>query len=111
MENLFLDRIQEFGDFINWPFLFMFMMIAWIINQLFKKSVSLKILNRTFLRTLLIGILIGIVFFFLGEEQTRFQVLRLACTVFFAMFIMWDGLKKWIDYLKEKFSFKRYRHR
>jgi len=104
MESLFLDRLQEFGDFINWAFLFIFMMVSWLVNEIFKSAHFVaRVKHETFLRTMAVGLVLALIFFFLEGDLSGHEVLRYLCSMFFAMFIMWDGLKKWFKSIKEKF--------
>ena len=109
--EIILNGIQTFGDFINWPYLIVFIMIVWLLNQITgklpKKTYKNKVFNLTFLRTAGIGIILAVIFFSLSDYYERSEILRYLVSLFFAMFIIYDGLRKWLDYLEHLIRRKR----
>jgi len=94
--------IQETMAFINWPFLFTFLITAWVINTVIKKRDKRPIAIPTFWRSLMIGVGLALLFWSLMGDHTAKEILRYLCSVWFAMFVMWDGLKKWTKQMKRK---------
>jgi hypothetical protein len=115
MKESFIDvvfnGIQTFGDFINWPYLIVFIMVVWLLNnvtgKLPKKTYKHQVFNFTFLRTLGIGVLLAVIFYSLSDYYERSEILRYLVSLLFAMFIIYDGLRKWIDYFEHKIRRKK----
>lgn len=107
----FLERLQEFGDFLRWPYIIFVMLVAWCVNEIIlpvpKEKKKFKVgqtkLNVKQVRSIVIGLLFFVLFYVLEGEYTGHEALRYFCSLIFAMVILWDGLKKWWVWLKAKF--------
>jgi len=97
--NIIGSEIQKFGDLINWTYVFTFLMTAYIINEIVKAK--MKAVLRTWKRSLIVGLLVGAIFFCLSGKYTLAEVLRYVVSMIFSMFVMWDGLKKWVKREKD----------
>jgi uncharacterized membrane protein len=107
MEEILFDQIQKFGDWIIWPYALTFIMLTFVINQVVKSTVILPKIQpkmQTWLRSLIIGLGLGIVFFILNGVYTQTEVLRYLVSMVFSMFVLWDGLRKYMIKKKDDIS-------
>jgi len=100
------NGLQEFGQFIHWPFLFVFLAATWVINEVAKSGKAWKPKLSTFWRSFMVGAGMILLFWSMSGEHTVEEVLRYICSMWFAMFIMWDGLKKWTKLFKSNVTKK-----
>lgn len=101
-----IDQIgQSIYEFVNPVFIVVFMLTAFLVNKSVKSKTVFKWIKpkiRTFWRTLVVGILVGVLFFVLNEEYTKKEVLSYVISIFLSMAFLWGGLKEWVTDLKGK---------
>lgn len=103
MTDVVSSGIQEFGNFLNWPFLVTFVFLGIMLKEVLvfnypEKPKSIIV----FLVVLFAGIALASIFFGLGEEYTLREVLRYLVTIFFTMLVIYDGIKKWWKILRSR---------
>jgi len=104
--------IEEACSFlIHWPFLILFVAITYAINKIaksekFKKKVKVK--TRTFLRSGIIALILGVILTItsdaVGFKEILKVVLRLLSTTLFVMLILIVGLKNVVTDLKKNWQ-------
>lgn len=105
MEDLLFNQIQKFGVWIVWSYVITFVMLTFVVNQIIKSTKilpSIKPKIPTWVRSLVIGLVLGAIFFFLNKVYTLDEVLRYFISMVFSMFVIYDGLRKYLIKKKDE---------
>jgi len=99
--------LMQIGFFINWPYLITFMVLTWMINKIIKsRSILPKVKPKikTIYRSMIVGFVLAIIFFFGNEEYTAREVLRYFVSMTLAQFVLWGGIKSVVPTIAKNYK-------
>lgn len=109
MEGLFGSvagqGLNSIGAFLNWPFVIIFIISTYLVNKAVKSGkIKFKIKLRTFARSIILGLAIAGLFFWLNGIHTGAEVLRYIVSLIVTSFVLWGGVKDMITTAKRNWQ-------
>lgn len=109
--NSFTEAVKLFASYVNWLFIFVFMLLSWLINDTADAVNAGKWLSflsnipRT-VRAIFIGIFIIVVFMWVFELRARMDIFKMFLSLLLAMVIYKLGINKIFAWLSARLGLK-----